>query len=78
MVQFGTATIFGCPSSASGLTSGIDNGTSGSIRNALELSMHVVPAAAASRTKERATPAPAETSATSTPLSAGRDSSPTS
>ena len=40
--------------------------------------MHVVPAAAASRTKERATSAPAETSARSTPLSAGRDSSPTS
>ena len=36
------------PSSASGFTSGIDNGTSGSMRNALELSMHIVPFAAAS------------------------------
>ena len=78
VVQFGTATIFGCPSSASGFTWGIESGTSGSIRNALELSMHVVPAAAASRMKDRETSAPAETKATSTPASASSDSSRTS
>ena len=49
VVQLGTAITRGAgePSRASGFTSGIESGTSGSIRNALELSMQVVPAAAA-------------------------------
>ncbi len=40
--------------------------------------MQVVPAAAASRMKDRETSAPAETSATSTPLNASSESSRTS
>ena len=75
IVQFGTATIFGEPSSASGFTSGIDSGTPGSMRNADELSMQVVPRAAASGMKDRETSAPAETSATSTPARAATESS---
>jgi hypothetical protein len=59
VVQLGTAMIRGDPSSASGFTSGTTSGTSGSIRNADDLSMHTVPAAATSRTNPRATDAPA-------------------
>ena len=55
VVQFGTAMMpgRGQPSSASGFTSGTASGTSGSIRNALELSMQTVPPAAIVR-EERA------------------------
>ena len=69
VVQFGTEMIpgFGHPSSASGLTAGITSGTSGSIRNALELSMQTVPFAAISGRNRLAVSAPAETNATSTP-----------
>ncbi len=67
--------IFGEPSSASGFTSGTTSGTSGSIRKAEDLSMHTVPAAAASRTNPRAIDAPAAESERSTPRSASSESS---
>ena len=78
VVQFGTAMMRGDPSSDSGLTSGIVSGTSGSMRKALELSMHTVPFAAASGMNDLDTEAPALTSATSTPRRRSRDSSRTS
>ena len=59
VVQFGTATIRGDPSNASGFTSGITSGTSGSMRNPDDLSMQTVPSAAAGRRNSRATDAPA-------------------
>ncbi len=77
VVQFGTATIRGEPASASGLTSGIDSGTAGSIRKALELSTHVVPAAAACGMKLLDTDAPALTRARSTPRRASSESTST-
>ncbi len=80
VVQFGTAMMPGCghPSSASGFTSGTDNGTSGSMRNALELSMQTAPVAAISGRKAREIAPPAETNATSTPRAASTVSSRTS
>ncbi len=77
IVQFGTAMIFGFHASDSGFTSGIVSATSGSIRNALELSMQTVPASAAFGTHVLATEPPHEDSATSTPRSASKDSTPT-
>src|SRR5207244_11918327 len=60
VVQFGTEMIPGSghPTRASGLTAGITRGTSGSIRNALELSMQRVPFAAISGRNRRAMSAP--------------------
>jgi len=75
VVQLGTATMRGEPSSASGFTSGIESGTAGSIRNADELSMHTVPPSAAPGMIARETEAPALTSATSTPRSRSSESS---
>jgi cytoskeletal protein RodZ len=78
IVQFGTHTILGRPSSDSGFTSGIVSAASGSMRNALELSMHVVPAAAVWGIQVLATELPHELRATSTPRSASSESTPTS
>ena len=55
---------------ASGFTSGTTNGTSGSIRKALELSITTAPARAATGAHWRDTEPPAEASTTSTPSKA--------
>src|SRR3954470_20971355 len=65
VVQFGFAMMpLRASSIASGLTSATTNGTSGSIRNADELSITVTPAAANRGACDRDVVAPAENSAT--------------
>src|SRR5262249_30768432 len=66
-VQFGFAMRPWWSFAASGLISGITRGTSGSIRNADELSMQTVPFAAAAGSSSRDAAPPHDTSATSTP-----------
>ncbi|MEI2641674.1 MAG: hypothetical protein V9G10_04920 [Candidatus Nanopelagicales bacterium] len=69
VVQFGLATMpFGIESSAPGLTSATTSGTSGSIRQAEELSTTVAPAAATFGASCLLVPPPAENSAMSIPL----------
>ncbi len=69
VVQFGLATMpLGRLSSAAALTSGTTRGTSGSIRQAEELSMTTAPAAANRGASSRDAAAPAEKRATSTPV----------
>jgi len=68
VVQFGLATMpFGMRWSAWGLTSATTSGTSGSMRQADELSTTVAPAAATVGAHWRLALAPAEKSAMSTP-----------
>ena len=69
VVQFGLATMPASipPSSASGLTSETTSGTRGSIRQALELSTTIAPAAAKRGAHSREVPPPAENSARSKP-----------
>src|SRR5205085_4641515 len=67
----------GLSPSAWPLISGITSGTSGSPRNADELSTQTVPAADAGGITSRETEAPAENSARSTPRKASTDSVPT-
>src|SRR6266571_1322011 len=69
VVQLGLATMpgLGDPRSASGFTSGMTSGTSGSWRKAEELSTHTVPAAATSGRTARDTVAPADHRESSTP-----------
>ena len=68
VVQFGLATIpLGIDRSASALASGTTRGTSGSRRQADELSMTVAPAAASRGASSRETAAGAEHSAKSMP-----------
>src|SRR3546814_293771 len=65
-VQVGLATMpLGIGASASGLASGTTRGTSGSLRQAEELSMTVAPAAATFGARVRDVVAPAENSARS-------------
>src|SRR5262245_39384368 len=69
--QFGLATMpFGMCRKASALTSGTTSGTSGSMRQALELSMTTAPARAASGDDSRLTEAGVLDSTTSTPANA--------
>ena len=68
VVQFGLATMpFGIDRSASAFTSGTTSGTSGSIRQADELSITVAPAAATRGASARDAVAPAENRAMSRP-----------
>ena len=68
VVQFGLATMpLGMSRSASALASGTTSGTSGSMRQADELSMTVAPAAASRGASSRDTDAGAEHSARSMP-----------
>ena len=68
VVQLGLATIpFGMDPSVWGLTSATTNGTSGSIRQADELSMTIAPAAANRGASSRDDVAPAENRAMSRP-----------
>ena len=68
VVQFGLATIpFGIESRAPGFTSATTSGTSGSMRNAEELSTTTAPAAATFGAMARLVVAPAENSAMSSP-----------
>ncbi len=68
VVQFGLATMrFGMASSADGFTSATTSGTSGSMRQADELSMTVAPAPAATGASWREHSAPAEKNTTSRP-----------
>ena len=69
VVQFGLAMIpLGRSSMACGLTSLTTSGTSGSMRQALELSMTTAPASAKRGACAREPVAPAENSAMSTPV----------
>ncbi len=77
MVQFGTANTLAPVASASGFTSGITSSAQGSMRNALELSMQIVPASAAAGIQVFAIADPHELSAMSTPSSASCVSTPT-
>ena len=68
VVQFGLATIpLGIESRACSLASGTTSGTSGSMRQAEELSITVAPAAATRSARARDVVAPAENSARSRP-----------
>src|SRR4051812_26842085 len=68
VVQFGLATIpLGIDASAPALTSGTTSGTSGSIRQADELSMTTAPAAATRGANTRDADAPFENNAMSSP-----------
>ena len=68
VVQFGLATMpFGIDRSASAFTSGTTSGTSGSIRQADELSITVAPAAATFGASAREVGAPAANRARSRP-----------
>ena len=68
VVQFGLATIpFGIEARASAFTSGTTSGTSGSMRQADELSITVAPAAATRGARARDAVAPAENRARSSP-----------
>src|SRR5438874_10645216 len=69
--QFGLATIpFGMHLSASAFTSGTTSGTSGSMRQALELSTTMAPARAAITLDSRLTEAGVDDSTMSTPANA--------
>ena len=68
VVQLGLATIpLGISASAWALTSGTTKGTSGSMRQADELSITVAPASATRGASSREVPPPAENRAISTP-----------
>src|SRR4051794_24098320 len=68
VVQLGLATIpFGIVSRSASFTSGTTSGTSGSIRQAAELSMTMAPAAATLGASSFDAVAPLENSATSSP-----------
>ena len=68
VVQFGLATMpSGWPAAASGLTSASTSGTSGCIRQALELSTTTAPRSAATGPHSLDTPPPAEKKARSAP-----------
>ena len=74
VVQFGLATIpLGMESSAAALASGTTSGTSGSMRQADELSMTMAPAAARRGARVRETEAGAEHNARSMPGEIGRE-----
>src|SRR5213592_1741062 len=69
--QFGLATMpFGIERSASALTSGTTSGTSGSMRQALELSTTIAPARAAIGLDSRLTDAGVDDNTMSTPANA--------
>ena len=68
VVQFGLATMpLGIAVSAAAFTSGTTSGTSGSMRQAEELSITVTPASATRGASAREAVAPAEKSAMSSP-----------
>src|SRR5437879_12341676 len=76
--QFGLATIpLGIFRSASALTSGTTSGTSGSIRQALELSMTMAPARAAIGLDSRLTEAGVDDRTLSMPANASARTGPT-
>ena len=76
--QFGLATMEGPPARACPFTSGTTSGIAGSMRNAVLLSTTSAPAAAARGPWIRASSAPVEKSATSSPRKSAFSSSSTS
>ena len=78
VVQFGLATIpFGIDASASGFTSETTSGTSGSMRQAEELSMTTAPAAATRGASQSEVVLPQEKSAISSPVKSALSASST-